>query len=91
MFKVRRGPVAEQRDQLRVQRHVAVVTQLAQWDAQPVVAADLHHRVGLEGDQLTDPHAGASQQLHHKPIPRIAAGAGGGHEFGRVPIVKELR
>ena len=91
VFEVGRGPLGEQRDQLWVQWDVAVVTQFAEWDAQPVVAADLHHRVGLEGDQLTDPHAGAGQQFHHEPVPRIGAGPGGGHEPGRLRVVEELR
>jgi hypothetical protein len=62
VLEVARRAGGEELDQLRVQRHVAVVTQLAQRDAQPVVGSDLHHRIGLEADQLTDAHPGAGQQ-----------------------------
>jgi hypothetical protein len=69
---------------------IAVVAQPAKGDAQPVVAADLHHRVGLEGDQLTDPHAGAGQQLHHQPVPRIGASPGQRPQPSRPLVLEEV-
>ena len=39
---------ADQLDQLRVQRQVAVVVQVAQRDMLPLAGADLHHRVGAQ-------------------------------------------
>ena len=44
---------ADQLDQLRVQRQVAVVVQVAQRDMLPVAGADLHHRVGVQVGQST--------------------------------------
>ena len=66
--RVARGHVAlavvgDQGHQLRVQRDVAVVVQLADRDVQPVPGADLHDRVVLEGDQLADPQAGPDEDF----------------------------
>ena len=47
------GPVGEQDDEVGVQRDVAVVAQLADRDAQPVVVADLGDGVGGEVAELT--------------------------------------
>jgi hypothetical protein len=91
VLEVGRRPVAEQRDELWVQRDVAVVAEFAEWDPQPVVGADLHDGVGFEVGQFAGAHAGAGQQFDDQSIPRVAACAGGGHEFGRVAVVQELR
>jgi hypothetical protein len=40
--------------------------------------------------QLAEAHAGAGQQLDDQPVPRVAAGAGGGRELGCVAVVEEL-
>jgi hypothetical protein len=45
--------VADQLDQPRVQRQVAVVLRVAQRDMLPVAGADLHHRVGVQVGQST--------------------------------------
>jgi hypothetical protein len=42
------GPGCQERDELGVQRHVAVVTELAERDPQPVAGADLHDRVSFQ-------------------------------------------
>jgi hypothetical protein len=55
--------VGDEGQQLRVQRDVAVVVQLADRDVQPVPGADLHDRVVLEADQLVDPQPGPDQDF----------------------------
>ena len=47
--------VADQLDQVRVQRQVPVVVQFAERDVQPVSGADLHDCSGLQVGQLADP------------------------------------
>ena len=91
VVEVGSGPLGQQLHQLRVQRHVAVVAQLAQRDAQPVVAADLHDGVGVQTHRFAGAHPGAGQQLDGQPIPRVTAGAGGGDELRRVPVIEETR
>ena len=78
-------------DQLGVQRHVPVVAELAERDAQPVAGADLHDRVGVQVRELAGPHAGAGQQLDDQPVAGVGGGPGGGHQPGRVAVVEELR
>jgi hypothetical protein len=41
--------------QVRVQRQVAVIVQLADRDVQSVSGADLHDRIGSQPDQFADP------------------------------------
>jgi hypothetical protein len=55
------GPCGEQRDQLGVQGHVAVVAELAERDAQPVGRPDEDDGVGLEIGELAGSHAGAGE------------------------------
>ena len=43
---VRGAVVVDQRDQVRVQRKVAVFAELADRDVQPRAGADVHHRIG---------------------------------------------
>jgi hypothetical protein len=50
------GPGGEQLDVLGVQRHVPVVAELAQRDAQPVPGADPHHRIGVQAGQFPGAH-----------------------------------
>ena len=57
------GPGGEELDELGVQRHVAVVAELAERDAQPVGRADEDDGVGFEIGELAGPHAGAGEQL----------------------------
>ena len=70
-------PVVEQFFQLRVQRDVAVVVELADRDPQPVGRADLHDRVDGEGEQFAAADAGAGEQFDDQPGQRIGVGAGG--------------
>ncbi len=42
------GPACEQIDEIRVQWHVAIVAELSERDAKPVVHSDQHDRVGGE-------------------------------------------
>ena len=48
LLEVGGGPGGEQLHELGVQRHVPVVAELAQRDAQPVPGADPHDGVGVE-------------------------------------------
>ena len=91
VLEVGGSPVGEQVDQLRVQRHVAVGAELAERDAQPMVGADLHHRIRGEVDQFTGAYAGAGQHFHDQPVPRVAASAGDGHHLGGGLVVEEAR
>jgi hypothetical protein len=68
VVKVGGGPGGEHFDQLGVQRHVAVVVELAQRDAQPVASADLYDRVGLQVRELAGAHPGAGQQFEREPV-----------------------
>ena len=91
VLEVGGGPAGEQLHQLGVQRHVPVVAELAERDAQPVARADPHDRVGLQVRQLAGPHPGPGQQLDDEPVAGVGAGPGGGHQPGRVAVVEELR
>jgi hypothetical protein len=91
VLEVGGGPGGEQCHQLGVQRHVPVVAELAQRDAQPVGLTDAHDRAGFQVGQLTSPHAGAGEQLHHQPVAQVRTRAGSGHQLGRIPVIEELR
>jgi hypothetical protein len=91
VLEVGRGPGGEQLHQVGVQRHVAVVAELAERDPQPVPGADLDDRVGVEAGQLSGPHAGPGQQLDHQPVAGIGTGPGSGHQPGGVAVIEELR
>jgi hypothetical protein len=69
VLQVAGGPGGGQRDQVRVQRHVPVVAQLAGRDPQPVPRAGLHDRVRVQAGQLPGPHTGAGQQPGNEPVP----------------------
>jgi hypothetical protein len=85
------GPGSHEGDELAVQRHVAVVAELAERDPEPVAGADLHDGVGFQVGELAGPHAGAGRQFDDEPVAGIAAGPGCGHEPGGVAVVEELR
>ena len=51
---VRGAVVADEGDQVRVQRQVAVLVEFADRDVQPVRGADEHDRVGAQGGELAD-------------------------------------
>ena len=53
--------VGDELDEHRVQRHVAVVVELADRDAQPVGVADSDHGVVFEAGELAGAHPGAGQ------------------------------
>ena len=82
-------PVVEQVLQLRVQRDVAVVVQLADRDPQPVGGSDLDDRVNGQGEQFAAAHAGARQELDDQPGQRVGVGAGGAQQFRRGGVVEE--
>ena len=84
-------PVVDQLDEHRVQRHVAVVVELADGDAQPVGVADADHGVGLERGELAGAHAGAGEELDHEPPPGVRIGGERGHELRCGGVVEELR
>jgi hypothetical protein len=56
--------VVDQGDQVRAQRQVAVLAQLADRDVQPRAGADVHDRIGAQGGVLADPQPGAQQHFH---------------------------
>jgi hypothetical protein len=74
-------PVVDELDEQRMQRHVTVVVELADRDAQPVGVADAHHGVGLQRTKLTGAHPGASEQFDHQPSPLVRVGGERGHEL----------
>ena len=84
-------PVVEQVFELRVQRDVAVVVQLADRDPQPVGRTDLHDRIDGEGEQLAAPDAGTGKQFDDQPGQRIWVRAGGAQQLGRGGIVEKPR
>ena len=84
------GPVGEQGDEVGVQRHVAVVAEFADRDAQPVAVTDEHDGVGVEVAELTGAQPGAGEHFDDEPVAGIGGGAGGGHQPGGVAVVEEL-
>ena len=85
------GPVlADEIDQHRVQRHVAVVVQLADGDAQTMAVSLADHGVVFEPGELADAHPGAGQQLDHEPTAQVGVLGQRGHELGGRRIVQEL-
>jgi hypothetical protein len=91
VLEVRGGPVGEEPGQLGVQRHVPVVAELAEPDAQPVGGADEDDCVGFQAGELAGPHPGPREQLHDQPVAGVSDGPGGGHQPGGVAVVEELR
>jgi hypothetical protein len=88
VLEVGGGPAGERVCQLGVQRHVAVVAELAERDAQPVAGADLDDRVGLQVGELAGAHPGPGQQLDDQPVAGVGAGPGGGHQPGGVAVAR---
>ena len=68
VFEVVGGPCRQQCDEVWVQGDVAVVAELADWDAEPVVVADADDGVGVEVAELRWRAPGARQELHHEPV-----------------------
>ena len=83
--------VVDQPDEHRVQRHGAVVVQLAERDAQPPGVTEAIHGVVAQPAEFTDPHPGAGQQLDDQAAPLVRLHRQRGHELGRRRIVEELR
>jgi hypothetical protein len=59
--------VADQVDQVWVQRQVTVIVKFPDRDVQPVPGADLHDRVRTQTGQFADPQPGAQQHLADHP------------------------
>ena len=74
-----------------MQRHISVVVQFADRNAEPIGISLADHGVVLEHRELTRPHPGPGQQLDHQPPPSIGVLGQSGHEDGSRRIVKELR
>ena len=68
VFEVVGGPCRQQCDEVWVQGDVAVVAELADWDAEPVVVADADDGVGVEVADFAGAHPGAGEDLHHEPV-----------------------
>ena len=87
-----RGAVlVDQGDQVRVQRQVAVLAELADRDVQPRAGADLHDRVGLQAGVLADPQAGAQQHLHRDAHEQALVVLRGAQQFRGAGIVERFR
>jgi len=56
--------VVDQGDQVRVQRQVAVLAELAGRDVQPRAGADVHDRISAQRGVFADPQSGAQQHFH---------------------------
>jgi hypothetical protein len=83
------GPDGEERDQLGVRRHVPVVAELAERDAQPVAGADEDDGVGFEAGELAGPDAGSGEQFDDQAVAGIGTGPGRCHEPGGIAVVEE--
>jgi hypothetical protein len=70
VVEVGRRPCCQERDQFRVQRHVAVVAELAQRDARPVAGADAHDDLGPFSLVNGSP---AGVIIAYRPLPRRTA------------------
>jgi hypothetical protein len=83
------GPVVVDEDQeLRVQRQVAVLAELADRDVQPRPGADLHHRVRAQRDVLADPQPCPQQHLHRDPDQQPRVGLRRAQEPGGAGIIE---
>ena len=80
--------VADEGDQVRVQRQVPVVVQLADRDVEPVSGADEHDRVGGKRGELADAQSGAQQHLHHDADQHPRFGLSGAQQLGRGGVVE---
>jgi hypothetical protein len=77
-------------DQVRVQRQVPVLAQLADRDVQPRCGPDLNDSVGLQCDVLADPQAGAKEHLDGDAYQHAGVGLGGTKQSGRGRVVERL-
>ena len=91
VLDVVRRPGGKEMDQLRVQRHVAVVAKLADRDTKPMIVSDAHHGVGGEITELSSPETRPSEELDDQPIALIGLDGSSAHESGGVVVVEELR
>jgi hypothetical protein len=82
-------PVGEELDELGVERHEAVVAELADGDSEPVAGADVDDSIGGEAAGFRSAQAGAGQQLDDEPVPGVGGGSGGDHELGGSVVVEE--
>jgi len=85
------GPVGiDQGDQLRVQRQVAVLAELADRDVQPGPGADEHDGISAQAGELADPQPGAQQHLHGDPDQHPAVVLSSSQEFRGGGVVEGL-
>jgi hypothetical protein len=82
--------VVDEFDQLRVQRQVAVLAELADRDVQPGRGTDLDNRVGAQRGELTDPQTGAQQHLDGDPDQQPLVGVRCPQQLRRGRIVERL-
>ena len=73
------------------ERHVAVVVQLADRDAQREGVAELRHGVVVESGELAHPDAGLGQDLDHEPPTRVGVARQCRRELLHGRVVEELR
>ena len=85
---VRAAVVVDQGDQVRVQRQVAVLAELADRDVQPGPGTDLHHGVRAQGGVLADPQPGAQQHLHGDAHEQPLVGLRGAQQFRGAGVVQ---
>jgi hypothetical protein len=82
--------VVDQGDQVRVQRQVAVLAELADRDVQPRPGADLHDRVRAQGGVLADPQPGAQQHFHCDADQQPRVVLRGSQQFGGAGVIQGL-
>ena len=85
-----RPVLIDQRDQLRVQRQVAVVVEFADRHVQPGCGTDLHDRITAEAGELADPQTGAKQHFHRDSHQQLPVRLGGAQQSGGGRVVERL-
>jgi hypothetical protein len=88
--RVRAAVVAGQGGQVRVQRQVTVLAELAGRDVQPGPGTDLHHGVRAQRGVLADPQPGAQQHLHGDADEQPLVGLRGAKQFRGAGVVQGL-
>ena len=78
----------DERDELGVQRQVAVLAELADRDVQPGPGTDQDHSIGGQAGELADPQPGAQQHLDGDPHQHPAIGLGGAQQPGGGAVIE---
>jgi hypothetical protein len=85
------SPVAvDQRDELRVQRQVPALAQLADRDVQPGPGADVHDGVSAQAGVFADPQSGAQQHSGSDADQHPPVSLAGAQQLGDCGVVEGL-